>query len=234
MAHEITTVGARLKYAFETSGHSGERPTSGYVTLANVTEAPEVQMSLETIDVSNTQDETTRYTPGRQDPGGEKQITMNHTDDGIEAWNTLVALAETNKANNLRCWWEYRYPNARNSYFFCGTPRKIGNSGFTGNSASTITGSVVFEEDGGWTTHSTEITPSATTASVVKNSTTTITLTNYVGTINITSSAPTVATATESSGTVTINGLAVGTTVLTFKDGNGDKCQVVVTCSAGA
>lgn len=232
MANEIITVGARLKYAFENANAPGVRPTSGYVTLANVTDAPEVAMSLETIDVSNTQDKVSRYVPGRQDPGGEKQITMNHTDDGVELWNTLVALAETNKNSGLRLWWEYRYPNARNSFFFCGTPRKIGNSGFSGNSASTITGSVVFEEGGDWYPHSTEITPSATTASVVKNATTTITLTNSVGTIKITSSNPSAATATESSGTVTISGVGVGTSVLTIEDGNGDSCQVVVTVTA--
>ena len=230
--NEIITVGARLKYAFEEAGHAGERPTSGYVTLANVINAPEVAFSLETINVSNTQDKTDRYVPGRQDPGGEKQITMNHTDDGIAKWNTLVALADTYKDSGRRCWWEYRYPNAQYSFFFCGTPQKIGNSGIEGNSASTLTGSVVFEDGGDWLAHSTEITPSATTATVVKASTTTITLTNSVGTIKITSSNPAAATATESSGTVTITGVEVGTSVLTIEDGNGDSCKVVVTVTA--
>jgi len=228
--NEIITVGARVKYAFETT--AGTRPTSGYVTLANVTEAPEIALSLETIDVSNIQDKVTRYVEGRQDPGGEKQFTMNHSDAGITAWNTLVALAETKKDSGLRCWWEYRYPNSTNSFFFCGTPKQIGNSGISGNSASTITGSVVFEELGGWQPHSTEITPSATTATVVKAATTTVTITNSVGTIKITSSNPAAATATESSGTVTITGVDVGTSVLTIEDGNGDSCKVVVTVTA--
>jgi len=228
--NEIITVGGRVKYAFETT--AGTRPTSGYVTLENVTEAPEISLSLETIDVSNIQDKVTRYVEGRQDPGGEKQFTMNHSDAGITAWNTLVALAETKKDSGLRCWWEYRYPNATNSFFFCGTPKQIGNSGITGNSASTITGSVVFEELGGWQPHSTEITPSATTATVVKAATTTVTITNSVGAIKITSSNPAAATATESSGTVTITGVEVGTSVLTIEDGNGDSCKVVVTVTA--
>lgn len=230
MANEIITVGARVKYAFETT--AGVRPTSGYVTLKNVTEAPEVSLSLETIDVSNTQDKITRYVPGRQDPGGEKQFTMNHSDDGINEWNTLVALADTKKDSGLRCWWEYRYPNSTNSFFFCGTPKQIGNSGFSGNSASTMTGSVVFEELGGWQPHSSEITPSATTATVTAGSTTTVTLTNSVGTVKIDSSNPAAATASESSGTVTITGVKAGTSVLTIEDGNGDACKVVVTVSA--
>ena len=230
MANEIITVGARVKYAFEVS--PGVRPQQGFVTLKNVTEAPEVSLSLETIDVSNTQDKITRYVPGRQDPGGEKQFTMNHSDEGINEWNTLVALADTKKDSGLRCWWEYRYPNATNSFFFCGTPKQIGNSGFSGNSASTMTGSVVFEELGGWQPHSSEITPSATTATVTAGSTTTVTLTNSVGTVKIDSSNPAAATASESSGTVTITGVNAGTSVLTIEDGNGDSCKVVVTVTA--
>ena len=192
--NEIITVGSRVKYCFETS--PGVRPTSGFVTLPNVTAADAVDKSLQTIDVSNTQDKVSRYVPGRQDPGGEKKVTMNHTDAGISAWNTLVALADTKKDSGLGCWWEYRYPNAQYSYFFRGTPQQIGNSGIQGNSASTLEGSIVFEEDGGWIAHSSEITPSATTATVVKAATTTVTLSNSVGTVKITSSNPAAATAT--------------------------------------
>ena len=230
--NEIITVGARVKYCFEASGSAGVRPTSGYVTLPNVTEAPEIALSLETIDVSDIQDKITRYVPGRQDPGGEKTFTLNHTDEAITTWNTLVALADTKKDSGLRLWWEFRYPNAANSFFFCGTPKQIGNSGITGNSASTLSASVVFEELGGWQPHSTEITPSATTATVVKAATTTVTITNSVGTIKIESSNPAVATATESSGTVTISGVDVGNSVLTISDGNGDSCKVLVTVTA--
>ena len=228
--NEIITVGARVKYAFEST--AGTRPTSGYVTLANVTEAPEIALSLETIDVSDLQDKITRYVPGRQDPGGEKQFTMNHTDAAITAWNTLVAQAETKKDSGLRLWWEYCYPNATNSFFFCGTPKQIGNSGIQGNSASTLTGSVVFEEYGGWLAHSSQITPSATTATVVKLATTTFTLTNAQGAVKVTSSNPAAATASESSGTVTVTGVEAGTSVITCEDANGDSCKVVVTVTA--
>lgn len=234
MANEIITVGARVKYAFETSGHEGERPTSGYVTIADVTEAPEVSMSLETIDVSNIMDKITRYVPGRQDPGGEKTFTLNHTDAAIGAWNTLVALADTKKDSNLRCWWEYCYPNATNSFFFCGTPKKIGNSGISGNSASTISASVVFEDGGDWYPHSTQISTTDTTKSVVKNATATTTVSNAQGTVKVTSSNPAVATGAVATTTLTITGVAVGTAVLTLEDANGDSCKVVVTVTAGA
>jgi len=227
--NEIITVGARVKYAFETT--AGTRPTSGYVTLQNVTQAPEVKLSLNTIDVSNTQDKISRYVPGRQDPGGEKEFTINHTDEGVNEWNTLVALAETKKASKLRLWFEYRYPNSNLSFFFCATPQQLGNSGFGGNEASTLSGSVVFEEYGGWDDHSTEISAASSTATVVKAATTTVTISNSVGTVKVTSSNKKAATATESSGTLTITGVDAGTAVITCEDGNGDSCSVVVTCT---
>ena len=228
--NEIITVNARVKWAAESS--AGVRPTSGYVTLANVTEAPEIALSLETIDVSDLQDKITRYVPGRQDPGGEKQFTLNHTDAAIAAWNTLVAQAETLKDSGKRIWWEYCYPNATNSFFWCGTPKQIGNSGIQGNSASTLTGSVVFEELGGWLAHSTQISASDSTKSVVKANTATVTLSNAQGAVKVTSSNPAAATASESAGTVTITGVEVGTTVITCEDANGDACKIVVTVTA--
>ena len=230
--NEIITVGARVKFAFESS--AGTRPTSGYVTIADVTEAPEIALSLETIDVSNIMDKITRYVPGRQDPGGEKTFTLNHTDAAIAAWNTLVAQAETKKDSGLRCWFEYCYPNSTNSFYWCGTPKQIGNSGISGNSASTISASVVFEELGGWAAHSTQISVADTTKAVTKNSTATTTVSNAVGTVKITSSNPAVATASIATSTLTISGVDVGTAVITLEDENGDSCKVVATVSAGA
>ena len=232
MANEIVTVGARVKYAFESV--AGTRPTSGFKTLVDVTEAPEISLSLETIDVSNIMDKITRYVPGRQDPGGEKQFTLNHTDSTISTWNTLVAEADTKKASGLRCWFEYCYPNAANSFYFCGTPKEIGSSGISGNSASTITGSVVFEELGGWAAHSTQISTTDTSKSVARNATATTTISNAQGTVKVTSSNPAVATGSVATTTLTINGIAAGTAIITLEDSNGDSCSVVVTVTAGA
>lgn len=230
MGIPILTVGARVKTAFEVT--AGQMPTSGFKTLFDVVEAPDIEKSLETIDVSPINAKVTQYAEGRQDPGGDKTFTLNHTEDALNEWATLCALAETYEEDGKRLWFEYRYPTKGKSYFWCGKPKPFGNSGIQGNSASQLNGNVVFKEDGGWLAHSAEITPSATTASVVKLSTTTVTLTNAVGTVKITSSNEGVATATESSGTVTITGVGVGTTVLTIEDGNEDSCKVVVTCTA--
>lgn len=232
MGIPILTVGARVKYAFEQT--AGVRPQQGFKTLFDITEAPEVDKSVETIDVSPINAKVTQYAEGRQDPGGDKTFTMNHTEDALTEWATLCALAETYEEEGKRLWWEYRFPTKGNSYFWAGKPKPLGNSGITGNSASQLSGHVVFKEDAGWQPHSTEITPSATTATVTAGSTTTISLTNVVGTVKITSSNPAAATASESSGTVTITGVRAGTSVLTFEDGNQDECKVVVTVTAAA
>ena len=232
MGIPILTVGARVKYAFETVGHEGERPTSGYVTLFDVVEAPEVDKSVSTIDVSPIDVEVSQYAEGRQDPGGEKNFTFNHTEDILNAWDTLCALAETYEEDGRRLWFEYRYPTKGKSYFFCGKPKPFGNGGIQGNSASQLTGHTVFKEDGGWQAHSTEISAASTTATVVKAATTTVTISNAVGTVTVKSSNPSAATGAYSSNTLTITGVDVGSAVLTLVDGNKDSCKVVVTVTA--
>lgn len=157
MALEITTVGAKVVYAWETT--SGTRPTTGYVQLPDVNEAPEFDLSLETIDASNITDTITRYVPGRQDPGGDAAYTLNHTDAVITAWKGLVTTAATKYASGLRLWWAYVYPDAADSYFWCGRPLALGSSGVSQNALSTIPAHCAVNEIHGWDTK-----PTITTA----------------------------------------------------------------------
>ena len=111
---EITTVGAKVKYAFESV--AGTRPTTGYTELIGVSSAPALDMTVETIDVSDLSDTITQYVPGRQDPGGDLQFTLNHSDEAIDAWDTMFTAAETALASKLRMWIEYSFPGATYSY----------------------------------------------------------------------------------------------------------------------
>lgn len=157
MALEITTVGAKVVYAWETT--SGTRPTTGYVELPDVNEAPEFDLSLETIDASNITDTITRYVPGRQDPGGDAAYTLNHTDAVVSAWASLVTTAATKYAAGLRLWWAYVYPDAADSYFWCGRPLALGSSGISQNALSTIPAHCAVNDIHGWDTK-----PTITTA----------------------------------------------------------------------
>lgn len=150
MALEISTVGAQVAYCFETT--AGTRPTSGYTVLPDVNEAPEFDLSIETIDASNITDKITRYVLGRQDPGGDASFTLNHTDAVITAWENLVTSADTNYAAGKRLWFAYIYPDAADAYFWAGRPSALGSSGISQNSLSTIPAHCAVNDIHGWDT----------------------------------------------------------------------------------
>lgn len=147
-AIEITTVGAKVQYCVESV--AGTKPTTGYTELVGVASAPAFDMTPETIDVSDLSDYFTQYVPGRQDPGGDAQFTLNHSEAAIDAWETLVSAAETGLASGLRCWFEYVYPGATRSYFFCARPVALGNGGMEQNAADTIPAHVIPNGDFEW------------------------------------------------------------------------------------
>ena len=157
MALEITTVGAKVVYCWETS--AGTMPTTGYTELPDVNEAPEFDLSLETIDASNITDKITRYVEGRQDPGGDASYTLNHTNAVITAWGNLVTTAATNYPLGKRLWWAYVFPDASDAYFWSGKPLALGSSGIQQNQLSTIPAHCAVNEIGGWKTK-----PTITTA----------------------------------------------------------------------
>lgn len=154
MALEITSVGASVRYCWETT--SGQRPTSGYTVLPDVNEAPEQDLAPATIDVSNITDKITRYVEGRQDPGGDQAFTLNHTDAVITAWNSLADQVEQKRSQGKQLWWEYVFPGATNSYYWAGYPMQLGTSGIAQNELDTIPAHVVLTDWDGWETKSTQ------------------------------------------------------------------------------
>lgn len=153
MALEITTVGATVKYCIETT--AGTRPTTGYTEIPDVNEAPDFPMDVEVLDASNTTDTITRYVAGRQDPGGDKEFTLNHTEAVITAWDTLVSASSTAYAEGKQTWFEYVYPDATKSFFFTAIPLALGNGGIAQNEVDTIPAHVICTGIGGWATKST-------------------------------------------------------------------------------
>lgn len=154
MALEILTVGAAVKYCVETT--AGERPTTGYTVIPDIVSAPGLELTPETIDVSNLSDYFTRYALGRQDTGGDVSFTANHTDNFIAKWKEFVEKAEEARKDGKSIWIEYAYPGAKNSFFWSGMPAALGNGGMEGNAASTIPAHVVPSEIVGWAAASTE------------------------------------------------------------------------------
>lgn len=138
---EIATVGAKVLYCVESV--AGTKPTTGYTEILGVSSAPAFDMTPETIDVSDISDYFTQYVNGRQDPGGDAQFTLNHSEAAIDAWETMVSAAATALADGKRCWFEYKYPGATRSYFWSGRPITLGNGGIEQNTASTIPAHVI-------------------------------------------------------------------------------------------
>ena len=153
MALEITTVGATVKYCVETT--AGTRPTTGYTEIPDVNEAPDFPMDVEVLGASNITDTITRYVAGRQDPGGDKEFTLNHTEAVITAWDTLVSAASTAYADGKQTWFEYVYPDATKSFFFTAIPLALGNDGIAQNEVDTIPAHVICTGIGGWEAKST-------------------------------------------------------------------------------
>lgn len=227
---EITSLGASVRTAFETT--AGVRPTSGYSVLPDVNQAPEQDMSVETIDVSNIRDYVTRYAPGRSDPGGDQTFTLNHTDAVIDTWNALVAEAEAKLVDGLHLWFEYRFPTANKSYYWCGMPQQLGTSGIEQNALDTIPAHVVLSAWEGWAAKSAALATTTTSLTLTVGTNGTITVTNPYGAVTCKSTNTGVATATESSGTVTVTPVAAGYCQIIITDENEDKLTIPVTVSA--
>ena len=143
MALEISTVGAHVKYCVVAAGTA--RPSTGYTELPNVSSAPEFDMDVEALDASDITDTITRYIAGRQDPGTDATITLNHTDAVIDAWESLVTSAQGKEV-----WWEYAYPNATHSYYWKGQPVALGNAGIEQNAVDTIPAKVIPQGGNCW------------------------------------------------------------------------------------
>lgn len=228
---EISSVGAKVKYAFEST--AGVRPTSGYKTVPGIVSAPDFNLTYDFEEVSAIDDVTKRYKAGQGDPGSDKTFTANHNEATIETWENLVQTAKVNLASGKRCWFEYSFPEATKSFFAALQPLSCGAPGIDkGTVVGKINLPAAMLEFGGWKTKSSQISASPTTASIAPEATASVTLSNVAGTAVAESTIPTVATVNGSGTAWTITGVSVGSCVVTFKDDNGDEADVLVTVTS--
>lgn len=128
---ELSTVGAKVAYAVATT--KGTRPTTGYIVLDGIKTAPEVDLSTETIDASTLADKTTRYIPGRQDPGGEKSFTASNTSAFRALWETFVTEAETAHDAGKETYIAYIVEGDNEAFYWTALPQKLGHGGLDDN-----------------------------------------------------------------------------------------------------
>lgn len=135
MAFELSTVGAKLAYCVATTANT--KPTTGYTVLDDITEAPEIELSAESIEVTNLGDTAKRYIPGLQDPGSEKVFAANNTSAFRTAWGSFVTAAETAYKDGKETYIAYIVDGDDEAYFFTGMPLGLGHGGLSKGAALT-------------------------------------------------------------------------------------------------
>ena len=150
---EISTIGAKIKYAVESTADT--RPTTGYTEITDVNSIEFDEPSSESINCCNLTDEVDRFIPGRKSIGEEVSITFNYTDTVISAWGTLQTAATTAWAAGKKCWLEISFSGAANAYYIAILPYAIGISGVEQAALLTTTGKAKITDFEGWATKST-------------------------------------------------------------------------------
>ena len=95
MSIAITSIGAKVSFAFEESKGAG-RPTTGYKKLPEVKEIPEMNPTPDTIETTSLDNlEYKTYVDGLKDLGGALSFTANFTQDLYDLYNGDGGIVET-------------------------------------------------------------------------------------------------------------------------------------------
>lgn len=82
----------------------------------------EITLDTATIDASALEDYQTRYIAGRQDTGGNWNVTFNLTGETIPLLKAMMSEAAAGLKNGLRTWFEVWNPNMEDAFFVVGQP----------------------------------------------------------------------------------------------------------------
>lgn len=115
----ISTLGVKFGYAVETT--AGVKPTT-FKWLPRCNDISEITLDTETIDASALEDYQTRYIAGRQDTGGNWDVTFNLTGETIPLLKAMMSEAAEGLKNNLRTWFEVWNPNLTDAFYVVGQP----------------------------------------------------------------------------------------------------------------
>lgn len=153
MALEISTAGVLLKYKEEQT--AGTRPTTGYTTIPNIKETPDLNPEPNSLEVTDLSDTIwKRYILGLRDPGGALSFTANLTSGFKTAWASLITAYTTAKASSKAVWFEIMVPTI-GSFYFAGIPSDLGLNSMSVDSVAEITVYIAPNKIHGWDTSST-------------------------------------------------------------------------------
>ena len=117
----LSTLGVKFGYGVETI--AGTQPTD-FIVLNRINAIGGISLTTEQIDASALEDLISRYTAGRQDPGGEWTITVNLTDETAKEWNDLITASQAGEATGLATWFVVYHPSMTKSFFVVAQPPK--------------------------------------------------------------------------------------------------------------
>lgn len=115
----ISTLGVKFGYAVETT--SGVKPTA-FKWLPRCNDIGEITLETETIDASALEDYQSRYISGRQDTGGNWDVTFNFTNETIPLIKKMMTEAAAGLKSGLRTWFEVWNPNMEDAFYVVGQP----------------------------------------------------------------------------------------------------------------
>lgn len=128
MGIAISTAGIKVKYASETA--VGTKPTTGFVTIPDIKEIPELNPAPETLETTDlSAEEYKTYIAGLKDLGGALAFKANLTEDGKTKWEAMMTAYATAKAAGKAMWFMIDIPGLAEGVFFTGEPSTMGLPG---------------------------------------------------------------------------------------------------------
>lgn len=115
----ISTLGIVFSYGIEAT--PGVKPTK-FTQLPRCNDISEITLETETIDASALEDLQSRYVAGRQDTGGNWDVTFNLTNETIPILKTMMEEAAEALVSNKRTWFQIASPSMTDAFFVVGQP----------------------------------------------------------------------------------------------------------------
>ena len=128
MSIAITSIGAKVSFAFETE--KGVRPTTGYTKLPEIKEIPEMNPTPDTLETTSLDNlEYKTYVDGLKDLGGALSFTANFTQalyDLYNGENGIVKSWETAKSAGKAMYLCIEIQGLSEACYLSVTPSKLG------------------------------------------------------------------------------------------------------------
>lgn len=123
-AIDLSTAGIHVGYAIESV--AGSKPEQ-FTDLPNPKSIPNFNPEVGTYDVTSLNDtEWKRYIQGLKDVGGALAITFGMSQVFLDKWEKLCDDYDTASTQNKRFWMVFWHPKLDKSFFFTGTPARMG------------------------------------------------------------------------------------------------------------